>query len=500
MKRGALFSFVLLGFLLLCATADVYATHNRAGELTYVFIAPNTIQVTIATWTKQSSVAADRDSLYIHWGDGSPDEELARTNGSPGGCCGVPNGVPIGNDVKYNLYIGTHTYPGAPPPPNNFFVVSMTDPNRNSGILNIDNGVGSVNVQFYIEDTIFYPTNIQNIGYNRSPICLNPPIDYAYVGDTFWHNPAAYDPDGDSISFRMITPLKAQGVVVPLYVDPTLIPPGPGANDRETLNPYTGMYMWATPQLAGIYNVAFLISEYRRGFLLGTIDRDMQIIVLDDTTTPPVVKIPQDTCIRAGDALRAVITGTDVNFRHTVTLTGYGGPLAGDPTIFPDSLSPAKFVNGGGATPIQGNPAFGYFTWNTVCLDIRTQPYQITFKAENNNPNPKIDLKTWSVEVIPPPPLNLTTAIENRKIHLHWKNPYLCDSIHTFRGFSIWRRVNSNPFIPEYCETGLAGRGYTMIANQVFDTSYTDLTAVHGQDMCYRILAHFSQKSPNGLY
>lgn len=496
MKKAHFLSFLLL---LLISTERSYATHNRAGEIRYAFIAPNTIQVTVATWTKQSSYQADRDTLIVHWGDGSADEPVSRTNGMPGGCCGVPNGVPIGNDIKYNTYVATHTYPGAPPPPNNFYVVSMTDPNRNSNIINIANSA-SVNVQFYIEDTIFYPTNIQNVGYNHSPICLNPPIDFAYVGDTFWHNPAAYDPDGDSITFRMITPLQAQGLVVPQYVDPTYIAPGPGANDIETLNTHTGMYMWATPQTVGIYNVAFLISEYRRGYLLGTIDRDMQIIVLPDTTSPPVVIIPQDTCIRAGDVLLGNIKGTDPNLSRTVTLTGYGGPLAGDPAIFPDSLSPATFTNAIGGTPITGNPALGYFRWNTVCLDIRQQPYQITFKAENNNANPKVDLKTWSVEVIPPPPLNLTTAIQNRKVQLHWKNPYLCDSIHTFRGFSIWRRVNSNPFVPEYCETGLAGRGYTMIASQVFDTSYIDLTAVHGQDLCYRILAHFSQKSPNGLY
>jgi hypothetical protein len=98
-----------------------------------------------------------------------------------------------GNDIKYNLYVGTHTYPGAPPPPNNFYIVSMTDPNRNIAIINISN---SVNVLFYIEDTIFFPTNVQDIGYDNSPLCLNPPIDFAYVGDTFWHNPAVYDAQG----------------------------------------------------------------------------------------------------------------------------------------------------------------------------------------------------------------------------------------------------------------------------------------------------------------
>jgi hypothetical protein len=437
MKKRPLLYFLTLAFTLLIAAPQAFATHNRAGEITYTFVGPNTVQVTIATWTKASSVAADRDSLPISWGDGSAITVVARINGAPGGCCGVPNGVMLGNDIKYNLYVGTHTYPGAPPPPNNFYIVSMTDPNRNIAIINISN---SVNVLFYIEDTIFFPTNVQDIGYDNSPLCLNPPIDFAYVGDTFWHNPAVYDAQGDSVNFRMIIPLQGQGLIVPGYADPTTFPTGNTPTNIETLNIHTGMYMWATPQESGIYNVAFLITWYRRGLLLGTIDRDMQIIVLDDTTAPPVVNVPMDTCIRAGDVLRAAVTGTNPA-GYTVTLTGYGGPLADDPTIFPDSLSPATFTNIIGNPVITGNPAQGAFVWNTVCLDIREQPYQIVFKAQSASPltnNPKVDLKTWNIEVIPPPPLDLTDTFLHRAVQIHWQNPYKCDSINTFRGYSIW--------------------------------------------------------------
>jgi gliding motility-associated-like protein len=502
MKKRPLHSFLILVLLLILAIPEAFATHNRAGEITYVWVAPNTLQVTIATWTKASSVAADRDSLYLHWGDSSPDLEVSRVNGPPGGCCGVPNGVMLGNDIKYNLYTGTHTYPGAPPPPNNFYIVSMSDPNRNSDIININ---FSVNVQFYIEDTIFFPTNVADIGYDNSPVCLNPPVDFAYVGDTFWHNPAIYDVGGDSIDVTMIIPFQAEGLVVPGYVDPTYINPGPEPTDIETLDRHTGMYMWATPQRSGIYNVAFLISWFRRGLLQGTIDRDMQIIVLDDSTQPPTVIIPADTCVRAGDVLIGNVKGVNTA-GYVVTLTGYGGPLAGDPTIFPDSLSPATFTNVIGGSPITGNPAVGIFRWNTVCLDIREQPYQVLFKAESMSSaaanDPKIDLKTWNIEVIAPPPIDLTDTVQlpNKYVQLHWQNPYKCDNIHSFHGYSIWRRIGSNPFIPEYCETGLAGRGYTMIADNVFDTTYTDKTAVHGQYICYRILANFSDKSPNNLY
>ena len=256
-------------FLFLLAGMKLMATHNRAGEINYEFTHPNTLQATITTYTKASSVSADRDTLFIRWGDGSPDEALLRTNG-PVGPSGVANGVDIGNNIKKNIYIGIHTYPGAPPPPNNFYIISMTDPNRNAGISNINN---SVDVPFYLEDTIFYPTNVQNIGFNHSPIMLFPPIDFASVGDTFFHNPAAYDPDGDSLDFIQIVPKQGLGQDVPGYRPPSSS--FFGGPSVETLDRHTGQYMWATPQTEGIFNVAFIVREYRRGYLLGTIIRDI---------------------------------------------------------------------------------------------------------------------------------------------------------------------------------------------------------------------------------
>lgn len=482
MNKRASFPALVVFILFALLPGIVSATHNRAGEITYEFISSNTIKATITTYTKESSYQADRDSLPIHWGDGSPDDIIYRTNG-PNGPNGIPGGQSLGNDIKKNVYIGIHTYPGAPSPPNNFYVISMTDPNRNSDITNITN---SVDVQFYLEDTIFYPTNIQNIGLNHSPILLNPPIDFANVNDTFYHNPLAYDPDGDSLDFIQIVPLQGLGNPVPGYFSPYTNPYVMG--DTETLDRHTGMYMWAVPQLTGIYNVAFIVREYRRRFLLSTIIRDMQIIVNADTNHPPKVAQLMDTCIRAGDQLRVSFSATDPDHGQVVTLTANGGPF-----VVPDSLSPATY------TSVTGNPATGTMVWNTVCLDIRSQPYQVLVKAVDNNHIPLADLKTFNIQVIPPPPLNLHSGINSKKIRLAWHS-YLCDSISTFRGFSVWKRVGSNPFIPDYCETGLAGRGYSMIADKIFDTTYLDQSAVGGQELCYRILAHFSRKSPNGQY
>ncbi|MFK4985453.1 hypothetical protein ACI4B7_26875, partial [Klebsiella pneumoniae] len=88
------------------------------------------------------------------------------------------------------------------------------------------------------------PTNVQNIGFNHSPIMLNPPIDFANVGDTFFHNPAAFDPDGDSLDFQQIVPKQGLGQDVPGFITPSSS--FFGGPSVETLDHHTGQYMWAT--------------------------------------------------------------------------------------------------------------------------------------------------------------------------------------------------------------------------------------------------------------
>ena len=63
---------ILMSVLLIATLVNkAEATHNRAGEITYVQTGPLTILMTVTTYTKTSSVQADRDSIEIFWGDGT---------------------------------------------------------------------------------------------------------------------------------------------------------------------------------------------------------------------------------------------------------------------------------------------------------------------------------------------------------------------------------------------------------------------------------------------
>src|SRR4051812_10298808 len=107
-------------FFLMTLSFSGYATHNRAGEITYEFVGANaqdlTYKVTITTYTKTSSIQADRPSLPdVAWGDGST-ATFVRS---------IKTDLP--NDISVNTYINSHTYAG-----NGSYLISFTDPNRNA--------------------------------------------------------------------------------------------------------------------------------------------------------------------------------------------------------------------------------------------------------------------------------------------------------------------------------------------------------------------------------
>ncbi len=468
------FGLLFLPFLAL-------ATHNRAGEIHIRQIGPLTVEATIITWTKASSVNADRDSLTINWGDGKS-QSVSRSNGNG-------NGVVFPNDIKYNTYIAIHTYAGP-----SRYRISMTDPNRNGGIVNV-NPPSSDNVPFHIE-TIYQFQDPQFGGNNTTPYLIQPPIDVACIGKPFKHNPNAYDPEGDSLSYKFIVPLQSLGAPVPNYSFPNQITSGP--QNVLTLNEKNGDILWKTPQEPGEYNLAFIIVSWRNGKAIDTTIRDMQILVETCENNPPVVQTIDAVCVVAGERLEFNVTATDPDRDDLVLLTALGGPFntAVSPAVFD---APKDYVS---------PPVFGKFIWETACEHISNQPYSVVFKATDTI-SPQVpqlaDLKTVAIKVVGPPPLDVQATASQGVVTVSWEKPYTCDDAQDnyFYGFSVWRREGSNPFEPDSCTPGLAGRGYKEL---IFLTTtmengryvFRDDKVERGRTYCYRILAKFARISFGG--
>ena len=452
-------------FLVLALTG--FATHNRAGEITYKHVSGFTYEFTITTYTKVSGVSADADRsrLGISWGDGTFDS-LDRLSQ-----------VFLLADIKQNKYVGIHTYPGP-----FTYVVGASDPNRIDNIININN---SVNTLFYLEDTVkILDPNI--IGFNNSPQLLNPPIAFGNVGQIFTHNPNAFDPDGDSLSFSITSPLQASGLPVSGYSPPDLIAPGP--NNQISINQKTGEFTWNSPQRAGIYNIVILIREYRGGILIGTVIRDLQIIVDATNNSPPVLNVPLQICKIAGDTIKLIVSATDPNAGDKVTLTANGAP-------FIVTNSPATFIAG-----VPANPVSGAFQWNTNCDHLLKNDYLVVFNAVDNFDSPPLtDSKTLSIKLLAPPPKNFTAALNvvNKTVSLKWDSVYVCAGNAKFLNFSVWRKKGCNTPI-DTCNPDLAALGYEKIGTTK-NYSFIDNNIKSGNQYSYRVVANFGDRSNSGL-
>jgi gliding motility-associated-like protein len=451
------------------------ATHNRAGEITYEHIEDLTYLFTITTYTDPTSLA-DRDELTIDWGDETTEVVLRSS---------IEILVP--GKIQKNEYTAYHTYGGA-----YTYIVSMVDPNRVENILNID---GSVNVPFCLLDTvvIFDPLTY---GFNSSPTLLYPPIDYANIGEWFIHNPGAFDPDGDSLSYELVVPLQYPGLVVPGYQYPD---DRTNCTDTDafTIDVYNGDVIWDVPSCQeGIYNIAILITEYRDGVRLGSILRDMEIFVEKTTNHAPEIAALNDTCIYAGEELNILVTATDPDVTQTITLSATGGPL------FIDE-SPAEFFS----TPNEGS-VNGTFTWQTICNHIRSEVYSVVFKAEDDfqlgfEEIPLVDLETWLITVVAPPPIILDAVPTANEITITWQATYECAGADNFLGFSIWRKIGCDTTEFDKCQQGLDGTGYIQIGFVEDVYSFVDLGVSYGQQYAYRVVAEFGERSdlaPDFIY
>lgn len=465
-------------------TENGLATHNRAGEITYEVIAPLTIRCTITTYTKASSTAADRDTLDINWGDGNI-ERIGRVNG---------NGTLLPNDTKMNLYVKVHSYPGQ-----TTYTISMTDPNRNAGILNIPN---SINIPFHIQTTItFFDVNFT--GPNSSPILTFPPIDIACVGQPFLHNPGAYDPDGDSLAYRLVVPMEGINAPVPGYVLPDQInPPNPTGPNEIFFDEATGDFYWETPQVAGEYNIAMIIISFRNGNPIDTLMRDMQILVHQCDNIPPEIETIDQICVIAGEVIEFDVVATAPLSESTqkVSLAAFGAPFGLD-------IVPATFSVAPG---FQDQPLTGVFRWDTQCEHIADQFYTVVFRAEDNfliNDTLYLStIKVVRIKIVGPPPEDLHAEPVNEQVELSWESPYICEdaAMNYFRGFTVWRKEDSN-FVLDTCDPGLTGKGFRKMTPQPIKNLaggryfFVDTDVQRGRTYCYRVQAEFARTSPAGF-
>ena len=261
----------------------------------------------------------------------------------------------------------------------------------------------------------------------------------------------------------------------------------PKASDTLYVNPVTGDLVWDAPVDTGIYNIAMNISEWRNGVKIGNVVRDMQIEVYRTKNHPPVTDSLPEYCILAGTRFEQLVHSTDPdgdNLTHFIT----GGPYAYDnPNIYDTivSQSPGSITS--------------RIIWETSCLDPREQPYVITIKTEDHNPELSlIAIDNLKIKVLAPPPTMYEPIPSSNSVNLLW-NKYSCNNI---QGYKIYRKVGTSEYTYDDCTPGLPpSSGFDLIGktsganDTIFNDNNSGQGLIQGTQYCYRITAILSDGS-----
>ncbi|MEM7550033.1 MAG: gliding motility-associated C-terminal domain-containing protein [Bacteroidota bacterium] len=479
-----IFLTFFIGFF--CYIDSIHATHIRAADITAIRLSESslTFRIILTAYTDAGAPAnVQFGNGIINFGDGSDPIIRPREMNDSRVISVIEEFDTLGNQVEFNQIIFEHTFPAQ----FQSYLISYQEPNRNEGVLNISN---SVQTPFYVETFIVLAPGL---GPNNTPRFTVPPIDFGCTGVRFEHNPGAFDDEGDSLAYRIVIPRQNIGINVGGYRDPanpalSFVTEDGAPPATFDIDSFDGTVLWNTPGLMGEYNIAFIVEEWREfngEFIqLGFVVRDMQIIVEECENDPPDLEVPMDTCIEAGTELIATITADDIN-GDLVRIAGFGGPFAVDnpATLDPfDSLQPVI--------------ASTEFRWQTTCDNVRSRPFQATFRATDNGSPNLVDFETWNITVVAPAPvLDTAIVLSGRRIQLNWEPYTFCEGNAQF--MEIYRRIDSFEFEPGCDAIGIPpGSGYQLIETvPIGDTTYVDDNdgdgLNFGANYCYRLVAIF---------
>ncbi|HET7178831.1 MAG TPA: hypothetical protein VFI14_03865, partial [Chryseosolibacter sp.] len=482
-------------FFLLFATPAL-ATHLRSVEIQVrrENCTSLTVEITLIAYVNtQSSVPFGGEDAFISFGDGTSESvpETAREI--------VESGLFLGRC----RYTTTHTYSAA-----GSYVISYSEPNRNAGTLNFD-APGAT--RMYTETLISVKANTCN----NTPVLLVPPFDRACSGTTFFHNPGAFDSDGDSLSYELVAPKKDATSAVTNYLFPdnqkfysdagitySLANEEKNGPPTFSIDAVDGTIVWNAPGAIGEYGIAIKVKEWKfqpgngSWYQAGYVIRDMQIIVEDCDNRKPKLTPPPDICVVAGTPVSFDIPASDPDGDNVV--------IEGFSEVFSFMENPAVLEPESGtlqSTAAPNDTASIQFRWVTSCTHVRAQPYKVVFKISDRPPSgPRlVQFYTVNIRVLAPSPEYESVSINPVMKTATLKWTYNCGNV---MAFQIWRRVSEFHYDQPECEFGMpAFLHYKMLAELPGTSSdFTDHDLAYGAQYCYRIVALIGeQKTPSRI-
>ncbi|MFT4834048.1 MAG: gliding motility-associated-like protein [Marinoscillum sp.] len=252
---------------------------------------------------------------------------------------------------------------------------------------------------------------------NSSPVLLKPLSDYACINQLYYTNFTGTDPDGDSLVYRLATPLNsssADALPIPSSKPHLRVNWNEGFSlsnsvpGSPSLNISPRGLLTVKPFDIGVYVFSVVVEEWREKVKIGEVQRDFQMLVVDGCNPPEppkvTVQIPGNLDFNPSvDTLYYSLTD-DRKFDFIITNIKAGETirLRAEPVNFSKELDnlfsiDQAFVKSGQDTLIVSVTAPG-------CPPIRDAPFIIDLIASDDAcPLPQLDTARLVIYVESPP-------------------------------------------------------------------------------------------------
>lgn len=219
---------------------------------------------------------------------------------------------------------------------------------------------------------MYVEAELDNLTYldNNSPTFTNKPVPFICLGQNFCFNHGARDEDGDSLVYTLIPPYSDQGITVDYNFGYSATAPLK-VNTPMDFDSQSGSFC-VTPSQLEVTVMAVRVDEYRNNKKIGSVIRDMQVIVRPCSNDLPSVNgingtgIYEDT-ICAYQPYCFDINTFDSDLSQSVTLTWNNG------------IEDGTFAPGTGQRPV------GEFCWTPDADDVQSLPHYFTVTVRDNN-------------------------------------------------------------------------------------------------------------------
>lgn len=373
---------VFLFGLLISLSFTSYATHLMGGQLSTTYISSDTsgshyyLELDLYRDTLGIDVSVSPD-IEI-WSLGvMGNYNLISTSTLTLGASGSVSTMSSVYGVEIYHFTDSITFPA-----NGNYIVRWKMCCRNQAIINMSQP------DFEYMSLLAY-INVNDLDPNSSPTFLAPPVIYLPANNVWQYNPLPFDLDGDSLVWNLTVPLSSStNAPIPDSVSGYQFLSDTNLYSNSvapfSVNSVTGEITWS-PSMQGNFVASLTIQEYRNGMLIGAMNRDMQFVVVADTSnfSPQILNMQNLPTNNSGTPYISInpaqnyqlsLLASDPDINDIVSISAFGESFG-----LNAAASTFSYASTGNGNEIEGN-----FSWTPDVSQVRVAPYTVVFRVSDN--------------------------------------------------------------------------------------------------------------------